>query len=62
MNKELFVFDRVDKHFQKDLRITIIQSTIEQKEYLINNEQKKCYNMKWIISILVQNMGKLYYN
>ena len=35
----MFVCDRVDKHFQEDLRITIIQSTIEQKEYLINNEQ-----------------------
>ena len=39
VNKELFVCDKVDKHFQEDLRITIIQSIIEQKEYLINNEQ-----------------------
>ena len=36
----MFTCDRVDKHFQGDLRIIIIQSTIEQKEYLINNEQR----------------------
>ena len=40
MNEELFACDKVDKHFQEDLRITIRQSIIEQKEYLINNEQR----------------------